>query len=111
MEKKMKKTQQQGFELVQVQEPSLQEQQKQFQKVQYVDAWKQGQKHKQQQVQTIQRQFQKIQHSQQGMPPIYVDKETNNICLFHGTTTDEFSSFTERQKNILPKFYLSFDLK
>jgi len=102
------KKQQQGFEFVQSQEPLLQ---RDYQKVQYVDAWKQGPKQKQQQVQTIQRQFQKITPLQPGMPPVYVDKETNKICLFHGTTTDAFRSFTEQQKDILPKFYLSFDLK
>ena len=93
--------QQQGFIVVQSQKPQK------FQKVLQVDAWEQ----RQQQVQTIQKQFRKIDPEQQDVPTIYVDKKTNKICLFHGTTTDQFHFFTEKQKTILPRFYLSFDLK
>lgn len=99
-------TQQSQFVKMQYQEPPLQgTQQIQFQKVQQVDTWK----HRQQQQNTIRAQFQKI-HQQKDLPPIYVDKTTKQICLFHGTTIDQFPLFTERQKTILPKFYLTFDL-
>jgi seryl-tRNA synthetase len=97
--------QQQEFVLVKGGEPPLQGQQQQFQLVQYTDTWKR----RQQQVQTIQKQYKRIQI--QPNFPIYRDKKTNKLCLFHGTTTDNFDTFTQDQKTIFPKFFLTFDLQ
>lgn len=98
---------QQGFEIMQYQKPPLKGKQRQFVELQYVDTWKQ----RQQQLPTIQRQFQKIEPKQQNAPTVYFDKQTKKFCLFHGTTSKHFQSFTQVQKQIVPGFYLSFDLE
>lgn len=88
------------------QQQKKKQQQQQFQQIQHVDAWKQRQL---QQI-TVQNQFRKIASTKEGFPTIYVDKKTKEICLFHGTTTDSFPFFLE-QRTILPKFFMTFDLK
>lgn len=100
----MVKQQQEGFVPVEWQKSQWQQQ---FHRPQDVQTWRL----RKQQEKTINRQFTKTEQKiGPYLMPVYKDKTTKQICLFHGTTTDSFQIF-ESQGTIMPNFFLTFDLE